>query len=209
MLISMKWQGRKCCVLRAHNSIKWRPAALPHHARVQPRSLDHSKRTSTPAWHRVSSPLLSPYDPMRHLHALQFTVQPSGLGTSAGNCPLCFRQRSLMPVCHCVCVCCTLMSCAQLHVNLLLHFAGSFFACHFSALADSCWTLSISCTGCLATWRSKGNYWIWGKAWVKDKCSHSCNSTWQMYCREFNMQWHGGNLTLASLKYAWQLHIIP
>lgn len=112
-------------------------------------------------------------------------------------------------LCVWLCVCCTLMSCAQLHVNLLLHFAGSFFACHFSALADSCWTLSISCTGCLATWRSKGNYWIWGKAWVKDKCSHSCNSTWQMYCREFNMQWHGGNLTLASLKYAWQLHIIP
>lgn len=116
------------CVLRAHNSIKWRPAALPHHARVQPRSLDHSKRTSTPAttrpaWHS-ESPVLCPSAPMWHLHALQFTLQPSGLGTSAGNCPLCFRQRSR--VCVSLCVCCTLMSCAQLHVNLLLHFAGPF-----------------------------------------------------------------------------------
>lgn len=136
------------CILRAHNSIKWRPAALPHHARVQPRSLDHSKRTSTPAttrpaWHS-ESPVLCPSAPMWHLHALQFTLQPSGLGTSAGNCPLCFRQRSRVCVLY-------INELRPIARQFIAPFRWSFFACHFSALADSCWTLSISCTGCLAT----------------------------------------------------------
>lgn len=156
MLISMKWQGRKHCVLRAHNSIKCDQSRFAASCGACDAHLTAAKGQAPPPFRSRLHPAS-----MWHLHALQFTLRPSGLGTSAGNCPLCFSQRSLMPLpLHLplyVCVCCTLMSCAQLHVNLLLHFAVSFFAWHLSAPADSCWILSISCTGCLATWSAQSN----------------------------------------------------
>lgn len=114
------------CVLRAHNSIKWRPAALPHHARVQPRSLDHSKRTSTPATDQcgtaslLSSALLHRCGICTHCNSLCNQVASAQVQAIVH----CASARGR--VCVSLCMCCTLMSCAQLHVNLLLHFAGPF-----------------------------------------------------------------------------------
>lgn len=140
------------CVLRAHNSIKWRPAALPHHARVQPRSLDHSKRTSTPATdQRGTECLLSP----ALLHRCGICTHCNSLCNQVASAQVqaivhCASARGRVCVCVSVCV---------LYINelrpiarqFIAPFRWSFFAWHFSALADSCWTLSISCTGCLAT----------------------------------------------------------
>lgn len=93
MLISMKWQGRKPCVLRAHNSIKCDQSRFAASCGACDAHLTAAKGQAPPRFRSRLHPAS-----MWHLHALQFTLRPSGLGTSAGNCPLCFSQRSLMPL---------------------------------------------------------------------------------------------------------------